>query len=171
MTGCFDQSYLDEARTQTCVTSVSVSVTETPVDILLVEDNPGDVRLIEEAFRDTSLETQFQTATDGTDALDILRERQESDSETYPDLLLLDLNLPRMDGFAVLEAIKDDPAYPPLPVLVLTSSEAEDDVVRSYELSANAYLTKPDGPEDFTSLGQAIERFWFEMAHLPPATS
>lgn len=137
-----------------------------PVEILLVEDNPGDARLVQEAFKTVDLEISIYTVSDGKEALHFLRE--QADSSSYPDLLLLDLNLPRMDGFAILEEIKTNLDLPSLPVLVLTSSKDKEDVTRSYELSANAYLTKPTDPEEFSALGQAVKEFWFETAQLPP---
>ncbi|WP_242695536.1 response regulator [Halomontanus rarus] len=155
----------------------------TPIEILLVEDNPGDVRLVQEAFREAALETTFHVANDGRKALDFLRACQnpESDSEetesesesefdspSIPDLVLLDLNLPRVDGFAVLEEMRDDPEVPSPPVLVLTSSEDAEDIAKSYKRAANAYLTKPTSPDEFASLGTAIENFWFQQAELPP---
>lgn len=150
-----------------------------PVDILLVEDNPGDVRLVQEAFREASIETTFHVASDGRKALDFLRECRNSESESkesesdpvspsIPDLVLLDLNLPRVDGFAVLEEMRDDPEVPSPPVLVLTSSEDAEDIAKSYKRAANAYLTKPTSPDEFASLGTAIENFWFQQAELPP---
>ncbi|WP_440771162.1 response regulator [Natronorubrum sp. DTA28] len=137
--------------------------------ILLVEDNPGDVRLIEEAFREANVETTFHTVHDGDAALELLRERQRSGSTTELDLALLDLNLPRISGFEVLAEIKNDDELTAPPVLVLTSSKAEEDIARSYKLCANAYLTKPSNPDEFTKLGKAVEAFWFEEATLPPA--
>ena len=139
-----------------------------PIDILLVEDNPGDVRLVEEAFSTASdFETNFTVFSDGVSAVEYLSEPSPVDDE-YPLLLLLDLNLPRMDGFEVLEAIRDDPGLSRLPVLVLTSSTDEDDVADCYERAANAYLTKPNGPDEFDALVEAVEHFWFETVRLPP---
>ncbi|WP_436343854.1 response regulator [Natronorubrum sp. FCH18a] len=139
------------------------------MQILLVEDNPGDVRLIQEAFREVDVETTFHTVHDGGTALELLRERQRTDSTTELDIALLDLNLPRIGGFEVLEEIKNDEELTAPPVLVLTSSKADEDVAKSYELCANAYLTKPSNPDEFTKLGKAVEAFWFEEATLPPA--
>lgn len=138
-----------------------------PVEILLVEDNPGDARLVREAFKTVDLEISLHTVSDGKEALHFLHDHQQADSSSYPDLLLLDLNLPRMDGFAILEEIKTNSDLPSLPVLILTSSKDEEDVTRSYELSANAYLTKPTDPEEFSALGQAVKEFWFKTAQLP----
>ncbi|OLZ40921.1 histidine kinase [Natrinema saccharevitans] len=141
------------------------------VSILLVEDNPGDVRLIEEAFKSAEFETTFHTVTDGSAALELLHERAASEDGPELDLMLLDLNLPRTDGFEVLETVKNDPKLTSLPVLVLTSSEATEDIVRSYELCANAYLTKPTDPDEFADIGRAVEAFWIEEATLPPVPS
>ncbi|WP_254524258.1 response regulator [Natrinema caseinilyticum] len=139
------------------------------VEILLVEDNPGDVRLIQEAFKAAGFETVFHTVTDGDDALEFLQTAVESGPGV--DLVLLDLNLPRTNGFDVLEAMQADPKLTPLPVLVLTSSHASEDIVRSYELSANAYLTKPSDPDQFAEIGRAVEAFWVDEATLPPLSS
>ena len=139
-----------------------------PVDVLLVEDNPGDVRLIEEAFAEVDVEVTFHTATDGDEALTILHECTDDSSSPYPDLVLLDLNLPRVNGFDVLEALRTEATYPPIPVIVLTGSEAEEDVRKSYRESANAYLTKPAGPDEFVDLAEAVEGFWLDTARLPP---
>ncbi|WP_290811779.1 response regulator [Halovivax sp.] len=139
------------------------------MDIVLVEDNPGDVRLIEEAFADAATaETAFRVFTDGTSAVEFFDDLADSPEATFPDLLLLDLNLPRMDGFEVLEELRADPDLATLPVLVLTSSAAEEDVRDCYRRSANAYLTKPDSPDEFDRLVNAVERFWFKTARLPP---
>ena len=140
------------------------------VDVLLVEDNPGDVRLIEEAFSEVDIEMAFHTASDGGEALAILRERTNDPSCSYPDLVLLDLNLPRVDGFDVLETLRTESEYPPLPVIVLTGSEAEEDIRRSYRESANAYLTKPAGPDEFVAMAEAVEDFWLDTAQLPPTS-
>lgn len=136
--------------------------------ILLVEDNPGDVRLTREAFKSADVETSIRAVTDGDEALEYLDECRDDDSITAPDLVLLDLNLPRVDGFEVLEAIREDEAYSRLPVLVLTSSSAAEDIARSYDLNANAHLTKPNSIEEFAELVRTVEEFWFDSAHLPP---
>lgn len=137
------------------------------VEILLVEDNPGDVRLIEEAFKELSITVALEAVPDGDEGLELLRERVEDASASVPDVVLLDLNLPRMDGFEFLEELRSDPDIARLPVLVLTSSEASDDVLESYELSANAYLTKPTDPAEYASMVQAVAEFWFKRAALP----
>lgn len=133
-------------------------------DILLVEDNPGDVRLTREAFQAAEFEVRLHTVTDGVEAIDFLRSTQSP----APELVLLDLNLPRKGGFDVLETIRGDPELEHLPVLVLTSSTAQKDVLSAYEQHANAYLTKPDTPTAFAELVQSVEEFWIETVRLPP---
>lgn len=136
--------------------------------ILLVEDNPGDVRLIEEALNSTERETELQIATDGDEAVELLTRQAREAPSDLPDLVFLDLNLPGRDGCAVLDAIRDRDRLRTLPVIMLTSSRNTDDVARCYNATANAYLTKPTAPADYRSLMEAVERFWFERAHLPP---
>ncbi|WP_265111354.1 response regulator [Halosolutus halophilus] len=140
------------------------------IDILLVEDNPGDVRLTEEAFDAVSTEVTLTVTIDGDEALETLAQRREDPPTPLPDLVLLDLNLPRMGGFEFLDTIRDDPELSNLPVLVLTSSEATEDVRESYQKCANAYLTKPTDPEEFVTIARAVEKFWFERATLPPTS-
>lgn len=138
-----------------------------PPTILLVEDNPGDVRLTQEAFERSAFDATIESVTSGEETLSYLDGCD--DSRPYPQLLLLDLNLPKTDGFAVLEELRENDEHPRIPVLVLTSSNADEDVLKSYELSANAYLTKPDSPEEFVEMVETIESFWFDEVHLPPA--
>ena len=138
-----------------------------PVDILLVEDNPGDVRLTKEAFTGARIKNTMHVVTDGEAALDFLHRRGEYESAPRPRLVLLDLNLPKVDGLEVLEAVKDDPDLASIPIIVLTSSEAEEDIVRSYELHTNAYLTKPINPDEFMDLVKSFEQFWFTLVRLP----
>ncbi|RQG90368.1 response regulator [Natrarchaeobius halalkaliphilus] len=140
---------------------------EAPIDILLVEDNPGDARLTEEAFEAHSNEVTLSVTTSGDEALEVLRKRRDEDPATVPDLVLLDLNMPGMDGFEFLRTIKADSAFTRLPVLVLTSSTASEDVLESYELAANAYLTKPTDPDEYAAIADAVVAFWFERASLP----
>jgi len=132
-----------------------------PIDVLLVEDNPGDVRLTREAFQDGRINNTLHVVTDGEEALEFLFRRGEYGDAPCPHLVLLDLNLPRIDGQEVLEEMRDDPELKRIPVVILTSSESEQDVVRSYELQANAYLTKPVDPDEFTDLVRSFEEFWF----------
>ncbi|NGM68682.1 response regulator [Natronolimnobius sp. AArcel1] len=144
-----------------------------PIEILLIEDNPGDVRLTKEAFNSIETETTFQVARDGEEAADYFRLRDDEPglSNGNPDLVLLDLNLPRLDGFSVLELLDTKLDYPPPPVLVLSSSAAESDIVKSYKNAANAYLTKPDNLIEYNEMAGAIEEFWIETAHHPPTPS
>ncbi|MDS0473837.1 response regulator [Natrinema sp. 1APR25-10V2] len=139
-----------------------------PAQILLVEDNPGDVRLTKEAFKQGRIENDLHVVSDGIEALDFLTQRGDYADAPRPDLILLDLNLPGKDGEDVLEELKDDPALRSIPVIVLTSSRAEEDVVKSYELHANAYLTKPVDPDEFIETVRAFEKFWFSVVRLPP---
>ncbi|WP_226481184.1 response regulator [Natrinema amylolyticum] len=139
-----------------------------PAQILLVEDNPGDVRLTKEAFKQGRIENDLHVVSDGTEALDFLSQRDPYADAPRPDLVLLDLNLPGKDGEEVLEELKDDPALRSIPVIVLTSSRAEEDIVKSYELHANAYLTKPVDPDEFIETVRAFEKFWFSVVRLPP---
>jgi two-component system, chemotaxis family, response regulator Rcp1 len=139
-----------------------------PIEILLVEDNPGDARLAEEALKDSKVRNNLYHVRDGVEALDFLRRRGEYAGVTVPDLVLLDLNLPRKDGREVLEEIKEDPELKLIPVVVLTTSEAERDLVRTYDLHANAYVVKPIDLNRFIEVVQAIEDFWFAIVKLPP---
>ncbi|WP_254531740.1 response regulator [Natrinema gelatinilyticum] len=148
---------------------MSDTTPEEPIDLLLVEDNPGDVRLTEEAFKSTDSEIEFHTISDGAEAAKCVHRLHSEGSESDLDLVLLDLNLPQTNGFAVLDALDEEFDYPPPPVLILSSSETEEDIIKSYEKNANAYLTKPDGPMEFDSMAQAIEDFWIETARHPPA--
>ncbi|MFC4439468.1 MULTISPECIES: response regulator [Natrialbaceae] len=140
-------------------------------DVVLVEDNPGDVRLIQEAFGESEGDHTLHVATTADDALELLNERARDPDKSAPDLVLLDLNLPGKDGYDVLETIRDDAALRRLPVIVLTSSKATDDIVRCYRAQANAYLTKPIETSKLVSMVHAIERFWFDHASLPPESA
>ncbi|WP_290818006.1 response regulator [Halovivax sp.] len=135
--------------------------------VLLVEDNPGDVRLVEEAFRDGETGARLHAVSDGRAALDVLRGRGEHADAPRPDLVLLDLNLPRVNGEDVLAELKDDPDLRTVPVVVLTSSRDRADVVRAYERHANAYMTKPVDPAEFIESIRAVERFWLGIAEVP----
>ena len=138
-----------------------------PIDILLVEDNPGDVRLTEEAFTDGRIANTLHVVTDGVEALEFVFRRGEYADVPRPDLVLLDLNLPRRNGDEVLEEMHADPETRRIPVIVLTSSNAEKDVVRSYELCANGYLTKPVDPDEFIGVIHKLERYWLTIVRLP----
>ena len=141
-----------------------------PVDILLVEDNPGDIRLTQEAFADGQIANTLHVVEDGVEALDFLFQRNDYADAPRPDLVLLDLNLPRKNGDEVLEELHTDSDRRRIPVIVLTSSDAETDVVRSYELCASGYLTKPVDPDEFIQSVRDIERFWFSIVRLPADT-
>jgi CheY-like chemotaxis protein len=139
-----------------------------PVDILLVEDNPGDVRLTEVAFEEGGINNTLHVVTDGEEALDFLFRRGEHRGAPRPNLVLLDLNLPKIDGFGVLERIRNDETIKRMPVIILTSSDEEQDIVESYELNSNAYLTKPVTAKDFIGLIAKFEELWFTIVRLPP---
>ncbi len=139
-----------------------------PVEILLVEDNPGDVRLTREALAEGKVRNNLYVAPDGVEALRFLRREEEHAEAVRPDLILLDLNLPKMDGREVLEVIKADPDLRHIPVVVLTSSQAEQDIVRAYDLHANCYVTKPVDLDQFIHVVRSIEDFWFTIVKLPP---
>ena len=137
------------------------------VEVLLVEDDPGDVLMTKEAFEDYKLSNQLHVVNDGAEAMDFLRQKGEHADAPRPDLVLLDLNLPRMDGREVLQAIKSDPELASIPVVILTTSEAEEDVLRSYSLHANAYVTKPVDFERFIQVVRQIDEFFVTVVRLP----
>lgn len=136
--------------------------------ILLVEDNPADVRLTQEILRETSLDFELAVARDGEQAMAMLRRQGAHQDATVPDLVLLDLNLPRKDGREVLAEVKQDPSLRSIPIIVLSTSKAESDVRTCYDLHANCYLTKPVDLNHFAEMVQMIERFWFNLVLLPP---
>ena len=140
-----------------------------PVEILLVEDNPGDVELTLEALQDGKLLNNVNVARDGLEAMAFLRREAGFEKSPRPDLILLDLNLPRKNGFEVLEEIKSDAGLALIPVVVLTTSNADRDVVRSYDLKANCYVRKPVELDEFLSFVRSTQEFWLEIVHLPPA--
>jgi two-component system, chemotaxis family, response regulator Rcp1 len=139
-----------------------------PVEILLVEDNPGDVRLTREALQEAKVRNNLHVAPDGEAALRYLRREGEFRDAVRPDLILLDLNLPGRDGREVLEAIKAVPSLRSIPVVILTSSQAEQDICRAYQLHANCYVTKPVDLDQFITVVKSIENFWFTIVKLPP---
>jgi CheY-like chemotaxis protein len=138
-----------------------------PIEILLIEDNPGDARLTAEALRSTKIRNKLATVEDGVEALAYLRQEGEHAHDTRPDLILLDLNLPRKDGREVLAEIKADPKLRRIPVVVMTSSRAEEDVCRTYDLHANCYIAKPLDLQQFMKVVQSIEDFWLTVVRLP----
>jgi chemotaxis family two-component system response regulator Rcp1 len=138
-----------------------------PIEILLVEDNPGDVRLTIEGLNEGKVRNNLNVAKDGVEALAFLRKEREYSNAVRPDLILLDLNLPRKDGREVLADIKADPDLKTIPVVVLTTSRAEQDVLHSYQLQANCYITKPVDLEQFIHVVKSIEDFWLTVVTLP----
>lgn len=138
-----------------------------PIEILLVEDNPGDARLALEALKESKVHNNLHHVSDGVEAMKFLRQQEEHADVPPPDLILLDLNMLRMDGREVLEEIKEDPDLRPTPVVVLTTSEAERDLIKSYGMHANAYIVKPIDLDRFMEVVQAIEEFWFSIVKLP----
>jgi two-component system, chemotaxis family, response regulator Rcp1 len=139
-----------------------------PVEVLLVEDNPGDVRLTREALKEGKLRVNLHVAPDGVEALAFLRRQGRYVDAIRPDLILLDLNLPKKDGREVLQEIKRDDALRTIPVVILTSSQAEQDIARAYDLHANCYVTKPVDLDQFINVVRSIEDFWFALVKLPP---
>ncbi|MCW2622155.1 MAG: response regulator [Frankiales bacterium] len=137
------------------------------IDVLLVEDDPGDVLMTREAFQDHKLANTLHVVSDGVEAMRFLRQEAEHADAPRPDLILLDLNLPRMDGREVLNAVKTDPALSGIPVVVLTTSEAEEDVQRSYDLHANAYIAKPVDFDRFIAVVQKVDDFFVGVVRLP----
>jgi CheY-like chemotaxis protein len=137
------------------------------VDVLLVEDDPGDVLMTREAFADFKVHNQLHVVNNGVDAMAFMRREGEYADAPRPDLVLLDLNLPKMDGREVLAAVKEDPDLRTIPIVVLTTSEAEEDVVRSYSLHANAYVTKPVDFDRFIEVVRQIDDFFVTIVRLP----
>jgi two-component system, chemotaxis family, response regulator Rcp1 len=140
-----------------------------PIEILLVEDNPGDVELTREALHDSKVHMRLSVVNDGVDALAFLRREGPHADAPRPDLILLDLNLPKKDGRAVLADVKGDPSLRHIPVVILTSSQAEQDILRAYDLHANCYVTKPVDLDQFITIVRSIEQFWFTVVKLPHA--
>lgn len=140
---------------------------QAPIDVLLVEDDPGDVLMTREAFEENKVANRLAVVSDGAEAMQYLRREGEYAEAPTPDLVLLDLNLPRMDGREVLAAMKSDDALRSIPVVVLTTSEAEEDVLRSYSLHANAYVTKPVDFSRFIEVVRQIDDFFVSVVRLP----
>ncbi len=139
-----------------------------PIEILLVEDNPGDVRLVKEALKDVKVLNNLRVAKDGQEALDFLHREGNHTEAPHPDLILLDLNLPKKDGREVLAEIKVDDNLKRIPVVVLTTSKAEEDILKSYNLQANCYITKPVDLDEFIKVVKSIKDFWLTIVKLPP---
>jgi CheY-like chemotaxis protein len=140
-----------------------------PIEVLLIEDDPGDVLITREAFEHHKIHNTLSVARDGQEGLDYLYQRGSYEGATRPDLILLDLNLPKYNGHQLLEKIKSDPDLCLIPVVVLTTSAAEEDILRSYRLHANAYVTKPVGFEQFMNVIRQIDEFFVQVVCLPPA--
>ena len=138
-----------------------------PVEILLVEDNPGDARLAFEALREAKVRNNLNWVANGVDAMAFLRREGRYAAAVRPDLVLLDLNLPKKDGREVLAEIKNDEQLRRIPVVILTTSQAEEDIARAYHLNANSYITKPVDLEQFIRVVQVIDNFWLSIVELP----
>jgi chemotaxis family two-component system response regulator Rcp1 len=138
-----------------------------PIEVLLVEDNAGDVRLTQEALKEGTLAVNLTIARDGLEATEILHQRNGHANAQRPDLILLDLNLPKMDGRQVLQEIKSDPKLMRIPVVVLTTCEADSDILSTYGSHANCYITKPVDMERFIDIVKLLEEFWFTIVKLP----
>jgi two-component system, chemotaxis family, response regulator Rcp1 len=136
-------------------------------EVLLVEDSPGDVRLTREAFKDAKVHINLHVASDGVEAMDFLRRDGKDADAPRPDLILLDLNLPRKSGREVLLEIKEDPMLKSIPVVILTTSASEQDVLRTYLLHANCFITKPVGLDGFLAVVKSIDNFWLSVVKLP----
>jgi two-component system, chemotaxis family, response regulator Rcp1 len=146
----------------------SESAKAEPIQVLLVEDNPADVRLTQEAFRDAKVHLQMHVAGDGVEAMEFLRREGPHRHSPRPDLILLDLNLPRKDGREVLAEIKAHPSLRTIPVVILTTSSSDVDIESSYLLHANCYISKPVEFEGFLSVVHSIDNFWLSVVKLPP---
>jgi chemotaxis family two-component system response regulator Rcp1 len=138
-----------------------------PIEVLLVEDSPGDARLTQEVFREANSLVHLHVASDGIEAMAYLRQEGIHLNAPRPDLVLLDLNLPRMDGREVLFQIKNDDSLKTIPTIILTTSSSKEDIARSYQLQANCYLTKPAQLDEFEALVKSINDFWLTKARLP----
>lgn len=139
-----------------------------PINVLLVEDNPGDVRLTLEALKEGKVRNRLHIASDGIEAMDFLHREGKYSDVPHPDLILLDLNLPRKDGHEVLAEIKEDPLLRRIPVVVLTGSKAGEDILKTYDLHANCYITKPVDWDQFITVVKSINDFWLAIVKLPP---
>ena len=139
-----------------------------PIEILLVDDNPGDIRLTQEALKESKVLNNIHVVEDGMEALEFLRKEGRFKNEITPDIILLDLNLPKRNGREVLIEIKNDDLLKKIPVVILTISRAEEDILKSYELHANCYITKPVDMDQFIKIVRTIESFWFSIVRLPP---
>jgi two-component system, chemotaxis family, response regulator Rcp1 len=149
-------------------TNMNAKATCSPIEILLVEDDPGDVRLTREALKTAKVLNHLSAVDNGVEAMAFLRREGKYDRAPFPDLVLLDLNLPKKDGRAVLAEIKTDPSLKHVPVVVLTTSQDERDILQAYSTHANCYITKPVDLKQFLSVVEAIDNFWLAIVKLPP---
>ncbi|WP_341527564.1 response regulator [Nostoc sp. UHCC 0302] len=147
---------------------MSNKLTIMPIEVLLVEDNPGDAQLTRIALEDSKISIHLNVVEDGVEAMAFLRKEEKYSKAVHPDIVLLDLNLPRKDGREVLAEIKGDENLKRIPVVVLTTSQAEEDILKAYNLAANCYITKPVDFDQFVKIVQSIENFWFAIVKLPP---
>jgi two-component system, chemotaxis family, response regulator Rcp1 len=147
---------------------MSFQETGKPIEILLVEDNPGDARLAQEALKDAKVKNNIFWVKDGVEAMSYLNKKENYVDAMRPDLILLDLNLPKKDGREVLAEIKEDPELRRIPVVILTVSKAEEDILKTYNLHANCYITKPVDLGQFMKVVKSIEDFWLTIVKLPP---
>ncbi|MBG1239795.1 response regulator [Nostoc sp. NZL] len=139
-----------------------------PIEVLLVEDNPGDAQLTRIALEESKISINLNVVEDGVEAMAFLRKQEKYARAAHPDIVLLDLNLPRKDGREVLAEIKGDENLKRIPVVILTTSQAEEDILKAYNLCANCYITKPVDFDQFVKIVQSIENFWFAIVKLPP---
>jgi chemotaxis family two-component system response regulator Rcp1 len=149
----------------------SIGMNAAIIEVLLVEDSPGDVRLTREAFKDAKMHINLHVASDGVEAIAFLGREGEHANSPRPDLILLDLNLPKKDGREVLAELKQSPILKSIPVVILTTSASETDIQGSYEQHANCYITKPVGLEGFLKVVRSIDNFWLSVVRLPAKTS
>ena len=147
--------------------AINIAENATPIEILLVEDSPGDVRLTQEALRAAKVQNNLTIVSDGVEATSFLLRQGKYADAPRPDLVLLDLNLPKKSGREVLEEIKLDPSLKSIPVVILTTSAAEEDILRSYQLHANCYITKPVDLDQFLKVVKTIDNFWLAIVKLP----
>ena len=145
----------------------TIGTDATPIEVLLVEDSPGDVRLTREAFKDAKVHLNLNVASDGAEAMDFLNREGKHPHAPRPDLILLDLNLPKKDGREVLEEVKESPTLKSIPVVILTTSASDADILRSYRLHANCYITKPVSLDGFLQVVKSIDDFWLTVVKLP----
>jgi chemotaxis family two-component system response regulator Rcp1 len=145
----------------------TIGMDAAPVEVLLVEDSPGDVRLTREAFKDAKVHVNLHVASDGAEAMDFLNREGKHSAVPRPDLIFLDLNLPKKDGREVLEEIKQSPVLKSIPVVILTTSASDEDILRSYRLHANCYITKSMALDGFLEVVKSIDTFWLSVVKLP----